>query len=195
MTADSNRELVRGGLSTLSRCVLVLHDYDVLGWMLDPLSELVDVSVGVHGFDDGGSCNFDDFRALDNRFERDADGSSAAGKNAGGVDVAVDRGVVWNTVLPSYLIRAAPAEKFVFDGFAVGVATDVAAAGVRTHRRAGFRLGWATSVATQATVELIVLWGLVSVRALMIALRLGDVFSLFSGAHRMALSGVERCRA
>jgi len=109
MTADSNRELVRGGLSTLSRCVLVLHDYDVLGWMLDPLSELVDVSVGVHGFDDGRSCNFDDFCTLDNRFQGDANGFSATGKNACGMDVAVDGGVVWNTVLPSDLVRAAPA--------------------------------------------------------------------------------------
>src|ERR1700691_4511877 len=108
MTGDSDRGLVRSGMSIFSGYVLVLHDYDVLGGMLNPFSELVDVSVGVHGFDDGGSCNFDDFRALDNRFERDADGSSAAGKNAGGVDVAVDRGVVWNTVLPSDLIRAAP---------------------------------------------------------------------------------------
>jgi hypothetical protein len=195
MTVDGNRGLVRSGLSILSGCVLVLHNDDVGGWMFNPFSELVDVSVGVHGFDDGGRCDFDDFRALDNGFQGNANGFSAAGENAGGVDVAVNRGVVWNTVLPSYLIRAAPAEKFVFDGFAVGVATDVAAAGVRTHRRAGFRLGWATSVATQATVELIVLWGPVSVCALRSALRLGDVFSLFSGARRLGLSGIERCWA
>ena len=195
MTADSNRELVRSGLSILSGCVLVLHNDDVGGWMFNPFSELVDVSVGVHGFDDGSRCNFDDFRALDNGFQGNANGFSAAGENAGGVDVAVNRGVVWNTVLAGDLVRTAPAEKFVFDGFAVGVATDVAPAGVRTHGRAGFRLGWATGVAAQATVELIVLWGLVSVRALMIALRLGDVFSLFSGARRMALSGVGRSRA
>jgi len=68
MTADSNRQLVRGGLSTLSRCVLVLHDYDVLGWMFNPFSELVDVSVGVHGFDEGRRCNFNHLRAFDNRF-------------------------------------------------------------------------------------------------------------------------------
>src|ERR1700689_2504125 len=170
MTVDRNRGLVRCGMSILSGCVLVLHNYDVLGGMLNPFSELVDVSVGVHGFDDGGSCNFDDFRALDNRFERDADGSSAAGKDSGGVDVAVDRGVVWNTVLPSDLVRAAPAEELVLDGFAVWMATDVAPAGVSTHGCARFRLGWATSVATQATAELIVLLGPVSVCALMIAL-------------------------
>jgi len=96
-------------MSILSGCVLVLHNYDVLGGMLDPLSELVDVSVGVHGFDDGSRCNFDDFRALDNGFQGDADGFSATGKNACGMDVAVDGGVVWNTVLPSDLVRAAPA--------------------------------------------------------------------------------------
>jgi hypothetical protein len=56
-------------MSILSGCVLVLHNYDVLGGMLNPFSELVDVSVGVHGFDHGRGCNFDDFRALDNRFQ------------------------------------------------------------------------------------------------------------------------------
>ena len=109
MTADSNRGLVRSGLSILSGDVLVLHDYDVLGGMFDPLSELVDVGVGVHGFDEGRRCNFNHLRAFDNRFQGNANGFSAAGENAGGVDVAVNRGVVWNTVLPSYLIRAAPA--------------------------------------------------------------------------------------
>jgi hypothetical protein len=140
MTVDSNRGLVRSGLSILSGCVLVLHNDDVLGWMFNPFSELVDVSVGVHGFDDGRSCNFDDFCALDNRFQGDANGFSAAGENAGGVDVAVNRGVVWNTVLPGDLVRAAPAEKFVFDGFAVGMAADVAPASVRPIAARGF--GW-----------------------------------------------------
>ena len=109
MTVDGNRGLVRSGLSILSGCVLVLHNDDVGGWMFNPFSELVDVRVGVYGFDDGSSCNFNDFRAFDNGFQGNADGSSATGKNACGVDVAVNRGVVWNTVLPSYLIRAAPA--------------------------------------------------------------------------------------
>ena len=192
---DRNRGLVRSGVSILSGDVLVLHDYDVLGGMLDPLSELVDVGVGVHGFDDGRSCDFDDFSAFDNGFQGDANGSSATGKDSGGVDVAVDGGVVWNTVLPSDLVRAAPAEELVLDGFAVWMATDVAPAGVSTHGCARFRLGWATSVATQATAELIVLLGPVSVWALRSAPRLGDIFSLFSGARRMALSGVWRCRA
>jgi hypothetical protein len=119
--------------------------------MFNPFSELVDVSVGVHGFDDGSRGNFDDFCAFDNGFQGNADGSSATGKDSGGVNVPVDGGVVWNTVLPSDLIRAAPAEELVLDGFAVGMATDVAPAGVRTHGRAGFRLGWATGVTTQAT--------------------------------------------
>jgi len=49
--SGQNRGLVRSGMSILSGCVLVLHNYDVLGGMLNPFSELVDVSVGVHGFD------------------------------------------------------------------------------------------------------------------------------------------------
>ena len=83
----------------------------------------------------------------------------------------------------------------MFDGFAVGVAADVAPASVRTHGCASFRLGWATGITTQATVKLIVLWGLVSVRALRSAPRLGGILSLFSAARGMALAGVERCRA
>jgi hypothetical protein len=86
----------------------VLHDYDVLGGMLNPLSELVDVSVGVHGFDYGRGCHFYDFRTLDNGFQGDADGSSATGKDSGGVNVPVDGRVVWNTVLPSDLVGTAP---------------------------------------------------------------------------------------
>ena len=99
MTVDRNRGLVRSGMSILSGYVLVLHDYDVLGGMLNPLSELVDVSVGVHGFDYGRGCHFYDFRTLDNGFQGDANGFSATGKNACGMDVAVDRGVVWNCLL------------------------------------------------------------------------------------------------
>ena len=124
----------------------MLDDDDVLGWMLNPLSELVDVGVGVHGFDNGSSCNFNDFCAFDNRFERDTDGFSAASENAGGVDMAVNGGMVGDAVLPGDLVRAAPAEKFVFDGFAVGVAADVAPAGVGAHGRARFRLGGATGL-------------------------------------------------
>ena len=115
-------------MSILSRCVLVLDDYDVLGWMLNPFAELVNVRVGVHGFDDGSSCNFNDFCAFDDRFERDTDGFSATSKNAGGVDVPVDGGMVWNTVLPGDLVWAAPAEEIVFDGFAMGMAADRAGA-------------------------------------------------------------------
>jgi hypothetical protein len=133
-------------MSIFSGYVLVLHDYDVLGGMLNPFSELVDVSVGVHGFDDGRSCNFDDFCTLDNRFQGDANGFSATGKNACGMDVAVDRRVVWNTVLAGDLVRTAPAEKFVFNGFAVGMAADVAPASVSAHCRARFRLGGATGL-------------------------------------------------
>jgi hypothetical protein len=146
MTVDSNWGWVRSGLSILSRCVLVLHDYDVLGWMLNPFSELIDVRVGVHGFDDGSSCNFNDFSAFDNGFERDADSFSAASENAGGVDVSVDGGMVGDAVLAGDLVRAAPTEKFVFDGFSVGMAADLASAGVRAHGRAGSRLGGATGI-------------------------------------------------
>src|SRR5271170_622317 len=105
MTMDSNGGLVRSGLSILSRCVLVLDDYDVLGGMFNPFSELVDVGVGVYGFDDGSRCNFDDFGAFDNRFERDTDGFSAASENAGGVDMAVNGGMVGDAVLPGDLVR------------------------------------------------------------------------------------------
>ncbi|MGB8525146.1 MAG: hypothetical protein WCD43_19450 [Candidatus Acidiferrales bacterium] len=135
----------------------MLHDYGVLGWVFNPFAELVDVRIGVHGFDDGGRCDFDDFRAFDNRFQGDADGFSAASENSGGVDVAVNGGMVGDAVFAGDLVRAAPAEELVFDGFAVGMATDVAAAGVRAHGRARFRLGGATGFGQSTGVELPVL--------------------------------------
>jgi hypothetical protein len=144
MTVDRNWGLVRSGLNILSRCVLVPDDYDVSGWMFNPFSELIYVSVGVHGFDDGSRCNFNDFGTFDNRFERDADGFSATSEDAGSVDVTVNGGMVGEAVLPSDLVRAAPAEEFVFDGFAVGMAADVTPSGVRPHGRAGSQLRWAT---------------------------------------------------
>lgn len=193
MTVWRDGGLFREGLSILLGYVLVLDNYDVLGWMLNPFSNLVYVSVGVYGLDERGSCNFDYFRALNNRFQGDADGFSATGENAGGVDVAVNGGMVGDAVLPSDLVGTAPAEKFVFDGFAVRVAADVAAAGVRAHRGAGFRLGWATSVAAQATAEPIILFGLVLVlgNALVGALRLGGNPSLFRAGRGLVLPGLE----
>ena len=112
--------------------------------MFNPFSELIDVSVGVHGFDDGSRCNFHDFGTFDNRFESDADGFSAASEDAGSVDVTVNGGMVGEAVLPSDLVGAAPAEEFVFDGFTVGMTAHVAPAGVRPHGSARSRLGWAT---------------------------------------------------
>src|ERR1700735_434361 len=193
MTVWRDSGVFRDRLRTLLGHVLVLHDYDVLGWMFNPFSELVDVSVAVHGFDERGRRYFDDFRALDNRFQGDADGFSTASKNTGRVDVAIDRGVVRNTVLASDLVRAAPAEEFVFDGFAVGMAAEVAPSSVRAHCGARPRLGGATGVATQATAEPIVPFGFVLAlaNALASVLRLGSKLSLFNAACGMLLASVK----
>ena len=72
MTVCRDGGVFRDRLSILLRNVLVLDDYDVLGWMLNPFSELVDVRVGVYSFDERGRGYFDDFRTLDNRFQGDA---------------------------------------------------------------------------------------------------------------------------
>jgi hypothetical protein len=98
----------------------VLDDYGVLGGVVDPFAVLVDVSVGMNRFDQGGSGDFQVFGALDDGFERGANGFSAASKESTGMDMAIEGGVVGNFVILSDAVRAGPAEEFLFDIFAVG---------------------------------------------------------------------------
>ena len=55
---------------------------------------------------------------------------AAAGSKAGGMGVAVDRGVVSQTVFAHDLARVTPDEEVRFDFFAAGVTADTALTGV-----------------------------------------------------------------
>jgi hypothetical protein len=52
--------------------------------------------------------------------------SGAPGEESGGVSVAIDRGVMSDSVVFSDSFGAAPADKFVFDFSALGMAADAA---------------------------------------------------------------------
>ena len=133
----------------------VLDDYGVLGGMVDPFAVFGDVGVGVNGFDQGGSGDSYKFGAFDNWFERCADGFSAASKNSGGMNMAVDGGVVGDFVVLGDAVRAAPAEEFLFDVFSLGMAANIAATCVRSHFGAGSGRGWATGGGLLRVIKLI----------------------------------------
>jgi len=133
----------------------VLDDYGVLGGMVDPFAVFGDVGVGVNGFDQGGSGDSYKFGAFDNWFERCADGFSAASKNSGGMNMAVDGGVVGDFVVLGDAVRAAPAEEFLFDFFAVGMAADIAATCVRAHFGADSGRGWTAGRGLLRVIRLI----------------------------------------
>ena len=149
------RRLARGGRVTFLGYVYVLDDYGVLGGMVDPFAEFVDVGVGVNGFDQGGRGDFHILGAFDDGFERGANGFSAASKDSGGMNVAIDGGVVGNFVVLSDAVRAAPAEEFLFDVFSVRMAADIAATGVRAHFGADSGFGWATGGGLLRVIRLI----------------------------------------
>ena len=143
-----------GGLDLLGY-IHVLDDYSVLGGVVDPFAVFVDVRVGVNGFDQGGGGDSYKFGALDNWFERGANGFSAASKNSGGMNMAVDGGVVGDFVVLGDAVRAAPAEEFLFDFFAVGMAADIAATCVRAHFGADSGRGWTAGRGLLRVIRLI----------------------------------------
>ena len=71
------------------------------------------------------------------------------------MNMAVDGGVVGDFVVLGDAVRAAPAKEFLFDFFAVGMAADIAATGVRAHFSADSGLGWATGGGLLRVIRLI----------------------------------------
>jgi len=109
---------------------LVLDDYDAPGRRLDPLSVVVDGGVKASGADHGTGRDFDGFGSLKEGLQRHAKVGPAARENSGGMNVAVNGRVVRDAVFLGESVRAAPAEKAVLDGLALGVLADVALARV-----------------------------------------------------------------
>jgi hypothetical protein len=124
-----------------------------------PLALVVDLSVEADGGDDGAGGGADGFGLLDEVFEGGAEGGAALGAEAGGVGVAVDDGLMGDSVLAGDFLGAEPAEVVLVDEFAVLVMANRAFAGV--------------SGAVGATCALLDIfgWGICALRKLWVILR------------------------
>jgi hypothetical protein len=86
-----------------------------------PLALVVDLGVEADGGDDGASGGADGFGLLDEVFEGRAKRGAALGAKAGGVGVAVNDGMMGDSVLAGDFLGAEPAEVVLINEFAVGV--------------------------------------------------------------------------
>ena len=99
-------------------------------WGVDPASFGGEAGVGAHGAENDAAGYLHVVNLLDEGIERRVDIFAAAGSKAGGMGVAVDRGVVSQAVFPHDLAGVTPNEEVRFDFFAAGVAADTALTGV-----------------------------------------------------------------
>jgi hypothetical protein len=95
-----------------------------------PLALVADLGVEADGGDDRASGGADGFGLLDEVFEGGAKAGAALGAKAGGVGVAVNDGLMGDSVLAGDFLGAEPAEVVLIDEFAVLVMADRAFAGV-----------------------------------------------------------------
>jgi hypothetical protein len=95
-----------------------------------PLALVVDLGVEADGGDDGAGGGADGFGLLDEVFEGGAERGAALGAKAGGVGVAVNDGLMGDSVLAGDFLGAEPAEVVLVDEFAVFVMANRAFAGV-----------------------------------------------------------------
>ena len=95
-----------------------------------PLALVVDLGVEADGGDDGAGGGADGFGLLDEVFEGGAERGAALGAKAGGVGVAVNDGLMGDSVLAGDFLGAEPAEVVLVDEFAVLVMANCAFTGV-----------------------------------------------------------------
>jgi len=100
-----------------------------------PLARFVDLSIDARGANDGVGSDFHTRRALKERFEGEANHLATTGEYPGGMDVAVDRGVVRDTVFFGDVVRTAPAEESKLDSVAVGMLAYIASARMARNGR------------------------------------------------------------
>ena len=103
-----------------------------------PFARFVDLSVEAKSADDRAGSDFHGGSMFEERLEREANRLAATRENAGGVNVAVDVGMVGDAVVFGNILRTAPAEKFVLDGFAVGMFANAALTRMALQGCAGF---------------------------------------------------------
>ena len=98
---------------------------------LEPVSVFVEVGVDAGGADDCvGGFERDVFSVFEHAFEDAAEFAAPPGEEAGAMGVAVDRGAICDLVLSGDQFETAPADEVAFDGVAIGMQADAAAAGV-----------------------------------------------------------------
>ena len=99
-------------------------------WGVDPAAFGGEAGVGAHGAEDDAAGYVHVVDLLDEGIERCVGILAAAGGEAGGMGVAVDRGVVSQAVFLHDLAGVTPDEVIGFDFFAARVAADTALTGV-----------------------------------------------------------------
>lgn len=99
-------------------------------WGVDPASFGGEAGVGAHGAEYGAAGYLHVVDLLDDGIEHAIRILAAARGEAGGMGVAVDRGVVSQLVFPHDLAGVTPDEVIGFDFFAARVAADTALTGV-----------------------------------------------------------------
>ena len=99
-------------------------------WRIDPASFGGEAGVGAHGAEDGAAGYLHFVHLLDDGIEHGVGIFAAAGSKAGGMGVAVDRGVVSQAVFAHDLAGVTPDEVVRFDFFAARVAANTALTGV-----------------------------------------------------------------
>jgi hypothetical protein len=99
-------------------------------WRVDPASFRGEAGVGAHGAEDDAAGYLHVVNLLDDGIEHRVGILAAARGKAGGVGVAVDRGVVSEAVFLHDLAGVTPDEEVGFDFFAARVAADTALTGV-----------------------------------------------------------------
>ena len=96
----------------------------------NPAAGIVEVGIEADGFDDGESVGADALGVFNDVLEGGAEIGEALREKIEGVGVAVDGGAVGEMEFAGDPVGAAPMEESFFDGRAVGVPADGAAAGV-----------------------------------------------------------------
>jgi hypothetical protein len=113
---------------------------DLISGRLDPLA--VEDGWELDGLQDGMGVYVHDGVALfEDAIESEMDTIAAALEKPGGVDVAINRGMIGEAVLGGDAVWAEPAEEIVFDVLSAGVAANLALTRVAVAR-------WALSICT-----------------------------------------------
>jgi len=111
----------------------------------DPFAGILEVVRSSDSAEDGASGNFYIHNFLNEGIEGHAKSVLAAGEDAGGVHVSINRPVISEAIFAGNLGRAAPAQELLLDFFAIGVMADRAFAAVAAHVWASFLLRGAGS--------------------------------------------------